>query len=260
MSSSLFQDLKHCLNNLPMIGHLAYSDTKARYKRSIFGPLWLTLGTSIGVVGLGFVWSTILGQNRSEFIPSLTIGLIVWQFLSGSVSESCGTFVRQAQIIKNLNLPLLIHPIQMILKQLITFAHNVLVIAVVFIYYQVPIGLNALYGVLGFALVVLNLTWISILLGMIGARFRDVEQIIIVLMPILFFMTPVIYRIGHGGIDISLLWFNPFTYFISIVRDPILSNYVDFHNFIMAILFNIVGWAITSIVFSKNYKKLAFWI
>jgi ABC-type polysaccharide/polyol phosphate export permease len=260
VNSPIFDDLVSCLQKMPMITHMAYSDTKARYKRSILGPLWLTLGSAIGVVGLGVVWSVILNQSRSEFIPSLTVGLLVWQFLSSSVSESCGVFVRQGQVIRNLNLPLLIYPIQLIVKQLITFGHNLIVIIIVFLYYQIPVGFNVIYSLIGFVIVVLNLTWISIILGMIGSRFRDLEQIVQVFMPIFFFLTPVIYRVGHGGLDISILWFNPFTYFISIVRDPIIGNVVNVNNYVIACVILIVGWFFTWIVFNNNHKKLAFWI
>ncbi|XBS69869.1 hypothetical protein ABK905_00300 [Acerihabitans sp. KWT182] len=93
--------------HIPLISHLAYSDTKARYKRSMLGPLWLTLGAAIGVVGLGLVWSQLLNQDRRQFIPSLTVGLLLWQFISGTVTESTGVFVRQSQIIRNLQLPFL---------------------------------------------------------------------------------------------------------------------------------------------------------
>lgn len=100
-------DLLKSLRHLPLICHMAYSDTKARYKRSMLGPLWLTLGAAVGVVGLGLVWSQLLHQERSELIPSLTVGLLLWQFISGCVTESTSTFVRQSQIIRNLQLPFL---------------------------------------------------------------------------------------------------------------------------------------------------------
>ncbi|HDL8005010.1 TPA: ABC transporter permease, partial [Yersinia enterocolitica] len=139
--SLVINDLLKSLHHLPLIFHMAYSDTKARYKRSMLGPLWLTLGAAVGVVGLGLVWSQLLHQERSELIPSLTIGLLLWQFISGCVIESTSTFVKQSQIIRNLQLPFFIHPIQLIVRQSITLAHNLIVLVVVLIIYPQNLGL-----------------------------------------------------------------------------------------------------------------------
>jgi len=81
---------------------LALSDVRARYKRSVLGPLWLTLGTAAGSVGLGLLWSELLKIEAKDFVPSLTAGLILWQFISGVITESSTLYGRQAAIIRNM--------------------------------------------------------------------------------------------------------------------------------------------------------------
>ena len=53
-------DILMTLKKIKVIIFFAKTDTEARYRRSILGPFWLTLGTLIGVLGLGIVWSQIL--------------------------------------------------------------------------------------------------------------------------------------------------------------------------------------------------------
>ncbi len=256
----IFKEISSTLNRMPLIVHMAYSDTKARYKRSMLGPLWLTLGAAIGVVGLGFVWSGLLNQDKSTLIPSLTIGLLLWQFMSACVTESTSVFVRQSQVIRNLQLPFLIYPFQLIVKQLITLAHNLIIVVIVFMIYPPAMSSVTLLSIVGFVLLILNLSWISILFGMLGARFRDVEQIIQALMPIIFFLTPVLYKAGHAGINQFVIWLNPFTYFITLVRDPLFG--ITPEPFVFAINAGIAffGWLITMIVFEKYSTRIAFWI
>ena len=79
-----------------LILYMAWSDIRARYKRSVLGPFWITLSTAIGVVGLGFIWSELFKMDRASFIPLLTIGLILWQFMSACIIESTTVFSRQA--------------------------------------------------------------------------------------------------------------------------------------------------------------------
>lgn len=255
-----FKDLLKSLCHFPLIWHFAYSDTKARYKRSALGPLWLTLGAAIGVVGLGLVWSQLLNQNRSEFIPSLTVGLLLWQFISGCVTESTSVFVRQSQIIRNLQLPYFIHPLQLIARQLITLAHNLIILILVLVFYPQPIGWVSLLSLPGFALVLINLLWISVLLGLIGARFRDVEQIVQSLMPIVFFLTPVIYKAGHAGVSQAVVWMNPFTYFITLVRDPLFGHIPADFIYLVAMVLALAGWMVTLFIFNRHAPRLAFWI
>jgi len=253
-------DLLNSLRHPPLIFHLAYSDTKARYKRSMLGPLWLTLGAAIGVVGLGLVWSQLLNQRRDQLIPSLTVGLLLWQFIAGCVTESTSVFVRQAQIIRNLRLPFFIHPIQLIARQTITLAHNLLVLIVVLMVYPQPVSWATLLCLPGLAIVLANLLWLSILLGIIGARFRDVEQIVQSLMPIIFFLTPVIYKAGHAGVNQAIIWMNPFTYFIALVREPIFGTIPDGFVYIVAIMMALIGWLVTLAMFNRHAPRLAFWV
>ena len=46
----------------------------------------------------------------------------------------------------------------------------------------------------GLLLVIANLYWISLLIGTLGARFRDLEYLISMIMPLLMFLSPVMYR------------------------------------------------------------------
>ncbi|NDL65648.1 ABC transporter permease [Acerihabitans arboris] len=253
-------DLFNSLRHLPLICHLAYSDTKARYKRSMLGPLWLTLGAAIGVVGLGLVWSQLLNQEPGQLIPSLTVGLLLWQFISGCVTESTSVFVRQAQIIRNLQLPFCIHPIQLMARQSITLMHNLIVLVLVLLAYPQPVGWVTLLCLPGLALVLVNLLWISVLLGLIGARFRDVEQIVQSLMPIVFFLTPVIYKAGHAGVNQAIIWMNPFTYFIALVREPIFGAIPGGFVYLVTGAMALLGWTVTLILFNRRAPRLAFWI
>ena len=86
--------------------YLAWSDTRARYSKSVLGPFWITLMNLIGVLGLSVVWSRLLHEDPKSFIPSVAIGLLVWQLISGVLVEAPPSFVRYAHIIRNVRVPL----------------------------------------------------------------------------------------------------------------------------------------------------------
>lgn len=254
------KDIVESLKRNHIALYLAWSDTRARYRRSVLGPFWLTLGTAIGVAGLGLLWSVLLKVDRQTFVPSLTAGLIVWQLISSCLIESSTVFARQANIIRNLRLPYFLHPMQLVMRHAINFFHNLVVFAVVAIFFSVPLSWGTLLFIPGLVIVMLNLLWISLFIGMLGARFRDVEHALAALVPLLFFVSPVIYRPDYLPFKSSIVWLNPITHFIEVVRDPLLGSippgFVYFTNF--AIL--CCGWLVTLLLFNTRRNRIAFWV
>ena len=54
------------------VTHIALGDIRARYHRSLLGPLWIVLGLGIGSFGLGYLWSKIWDVPPGEIIPQIT--------------------------------------------------------------------------------------------------------------------------------------------------------------------------------------------
>lgn len=243
-----------------IIAFMALSDVRARYKRSVLGPLWLTLGTAGGSAGLGFIWSELFHVNAVTFVPTLTAGLILWQFISGMIIESTVLFSRQAPIIRNLNLPLAIHPAQLLLRHLINLGHNAPVFFIVAVMLGFPLNSNAWLAIPGLLLVALNLLWLAFLIGLLGARFRDLEYLIITIMPLMMFISPVFYRPNYLPFSEHIMWYNPFSHFIEIVRYPLLGSpppaFVVETNLAMLA----VGWLVTLWLFNSKRNRIAFWV
>jgi len=254
------KDIVESLKRIRIALYLAWSDTKARYKRSVLGPLWLTLGTAVGVAGLGWLWSELLDVDRTTFIPSLTAGLIIWQILASSLTESAPTFVRQSNVIRNLKLPYFLHPLQLVLRQFINFAHNIVVFVVVAILLQVPVTKETLMVIPGIALLFLNLTWITLIIAIFGARFRDIEYLLASLVPLLFFVSPVLYRPSYLKISATIIWLNPLTHLIEVVRSPLLGVLPPWYVYAACIGMLVVGWAVTIAVFNTRCHRIAYWV
>ncbi|WP_374488228.1 ABC transporter permease [Zoogloea sp.] len=240
--------------------YLAWTDTRARYKKSILGPLWLTLGNLIGILGLNVVWASLLKEEMNTFVPSLTIGMIVWQLVAGSIGEGPATFIRHANIIRNVAIPSWFFVIRALSRQLINFAHNLLIMVVVVWYFDYPLQAQMWLVAPGMLLIILNLFWIIYLLGLLGARFRDVEYLINALLPLLFFMSPVIFRPDRLPVDMNIVWLNPFSYFIEVVRAPIMGTTPDSKGFIVMGGMLLAGGIITFLINQRYGRKLAFWV
>ena len=71
---------------------LGWLDIKLRYRGSVLGPFWLTLSTGIMVGALGLLYSSLFHMNLHEYLPFLSLSLVLWGFLSTLISEACTTF------------------------------------------------------------------------------------------------------------------------------------------------------------------------
>lgn len=248
------------LSKLHLILALSWGEIKVRYARSVIGPFWLVLATAISALGLGYVWSIIFNQDKATFIPSLCIGLIIWQFLSSCVLEAPNCFIANSSILKNTLNPLLIFPAIMMLKNFIIFAHNFVIILFVFLMYTPDINVNTLLIVPGLLLVIANLLCIIFILAILGARFRDLSPALNSFMTIVFFLTPVIYRPEKLGIKQYLVWLNPFTYLISLIRDPLTGIASPFFVYVVTTISLIVGILVVVRLLQKYRFRVVYWL
>ena len=255
-----FNDIAQGLQRLSMAFFFAWGDTKARYRRSVLGPFWMVLSTAVSVAGLGFLWSMLLKDDPIKLVPSLTVGLVVWQFISGCILEAPTVFSRNAHFIRNIKIPFFIFPMQLVMRQLINFGHNTVVVVVVVVYFAPTLHLNQLLVIPGLLLVLGNLCWIILLIAMLGSRFRDFEQIIGAIMPLMFFLSPVIYRPSQLSFGQQIVWLNPFSYFITLIRDPISGNIPPLFVYQVAIVALLIGTVFTVYQFGKQRKNISFWV
>jgi ABC-type polysaccharide/polyol phosphate export permease len=255
-----FSDIVRTFSMPRLILYMAWSDVRARYKRSVLGPLWITISTAIGVVGLGFIWSELFKMERAVFIPMLTIGLVLWQWLSACIVESTSIFYRQAGIIRNLDLPLSLHPAQLILRHIINLAHNIPLVVIVFVILGRSLNASAWMVIGGLALDVVNLYWMSLCLGMLGARFRDLEYLVSTVMPLLMFLSPVMYRPNALPQIGRYMWLNPLADMIEIIRYPLLGEITPPFVYMVNLGILIVGGSLTLALFNAKHKRIAFWV
>lgn len=240
--------------------YLAWADTRARYKKSVLGPFWLTFGNLIGVLGLSVVWATLLKEDMRTFVPSLTIGMIVWQLVAGTIGEGPTTFVRQASMIRNVAIPHWFFVIRSLSRQVINLLHNLIIVVGVVWYFDFQLQVETWLALPGIALVLANLYWITYVLGMLGARFRDIEYLVNALLPLLFFISPVIFRPDRLPVNMQIIWLNPLSYFIEIVRAPFLGSVPQASSYLVMFATLIAGAALAATLKKFKGRQLAFWV
>ncbi|MBV8060963.1 MAG: ABC transporter permease, partial [Alphaproteobacteria bacterium] len=212
-------------------------------------------------VGLGFVWSSLFKMDRATYVPSLCVGLILWQFISNGIVEAASVFNKQSNIIRNLSLPLSLYPAQLLLRHCINLAHNIPLFFVVALVLGTPLTSSVFLALPTFLLVAANIYWMMMLIGILGARFRDLEYFIPMIMPLLMFFTPVMYRPDAlPSFMARFMWLNPFADMIEIIRYPLLGQVIPLHILAINAGMLLVGSLITLAFFNAKRNRIAFWV
>ncbi|WP_367133572.1 ABC transporter permease [Saccharothrix sp. HUAS TT1] len=282
-----FGDVRDAWQQRELWGHLGWQDIKQRYRRSVIGPLWITISMGTTALALGLLYSQLFNQEIATFLPYVTAGFVIWNFILGVVTEGTQVFISNEGLIKHLPSPITVHVLRMVWRQVLFFAHNLVVYLIVLAIYfptladgyrmagdttdQPGLSWTMLLAVPAFALVVVNSVWVALLFGIISTRFRDIPPVINSFINLVFFMTPIVWHVGvlnkvTGGEGGSNDWrvliaeLNPIFHFVEIVRAPLLGHAQDWHHWVVVGAFTVVGWAL-ALVAMRNYRaRVSYWV
>ena len=241
-------------------GLLGWYDILARYRRSILGPLWLTISMAVVVSALGFLYSTLFQLSLDNYLPHLASGFLLWWFVQAMFTEGCNVFVGAEGSIKQVELPYSIHVYRLVWSNLIVLGHNAVVFVVVALIFAVPVGWHSLWILPGMCLFIVNAVWVCLLFAVIAARFRDVPPIVGSLIQLSFFMTPIIWKPEILQGRSAYLDFNPFYHVLETVRSPLLGAVPDLVNWTVSLAIMPVGLIVTAVAFAVSRHKLAYWL
>ncbi|WP_093081398.1 ABC transporter permease [Pseudonocardia oroxyli] len=261
-----FGDLSAGWRQRQLWGHLGWQDIKQRYRRSVLGPLWISISMGVIALGLGILYSLLFQTDIKTFLPHVAVGLLIWNFISGCILEGSEVFIANEGLIKFLPAPLSLHVYRLVWRQTLFFLHNLVIWAILMIVFPHPLGWSLLLAIPGFALLAINGGWISILSGILATRFRDIPPIIASVVQLAFYMTPIVWSVdilsGNAAVRerAQLVEINPLYHFLEIVRAPLLGQEIVWRSWIVVGVITVVGWGV-GLLCMRNYRaRVAYWV
>jgi lipopolysaccharide transport system permease protein len=253
-------DVVEGLRLWPLAWTLGWLDIRLRYRGSMLGPFWLTLSTAVMVGSLGVLYSTLFHIDVHEYLPFLALSQVLWFFLSGLVSEACTVFTQAEGMIRAVRMPLFLHALRTLVRNVFVLGHNIAVIVVVDIIFAIWPGWHGLLVLPAFVVWAVDGLAVCLLLGAFCARFRDIGPIVGSIMQIAFFLTPVIWQPSQLGRHAVLLPFNPFFALLEIVRAPLLGTTPSAYTWLAAVVYSLLLCGVTWLFFVRARGRVAFWI
>jgi ABC-type polysaccharide/polyol phosphate export permease len=261
---SAWEDLTGGLRKYDLWGRFGWLEIKRRYRRTMIGPFWACITLVIFVIVIGSVGSGLLSKHTADYLPFLVAGMIVWVTLQSTLLESVNVFVAGTSLIRQMSFEYSILVYSLVWRNIIVFAHNLLVyLLILLVFAPDKLTFANLLAIPGLIVLAINCTWLSLLLGLVSLRFRDLQQLVMSTVQVSMFVTPLFWP-ADGLEGMRRLFFvdlNPLYHLLTIVRDPLLGGKLPLlSSCIAATLITIAGWALTYCMFAKYRKRIPYWL
>lgn len=240
-----------------LIWKLAKNDFKTRYAGSYLGVIWALVQPVVTVVLYYFVFEVVF-HNRSQLLASgietpyvlwLTAGLVPWFYFNETVMQGMQAFLQYHYLVKKVVFEIKLLPVvKMVGASFVHLFFIFVLVVLYFVYGQKPdIHMIQLpyYSLCMFALV-LGLSYIS---SSVVIFFRDLNQIVNILLQIGMWATPILWDITFlkGKWEPMRLLFklNPVYYIVNGYRSALFEG----RWFWQEGWINLYFWAFTAVMF-----------
>lgn len=258
---SVFTNFVNVRKYRTLIGQLVRREIKAKYKQSILGYAWVVLVPLIHLSVLTIVFSYLV-KIQTGGIPYpvfLFVALVPWMFTANSISAATSSLVANSQLITKIYLPREIFPLSSVLAKTVDLFLSILILLLIFLIFKVPIWGTLLYLPLIFVIHMCLIMGVSFFISAINVFYRDVENILSVVLMVWMYLTPVIYPpelIPENLLPVFNL--NPMMGIINSYRNVLLHGVPPpFASFAYATVFSLVIFVLGFIFFRRNSRYFA---
>lgn len=260
-------DLVRGFNQHELWLQLGWQDIKQRYRRSVLGPLWITIATGVMALALGLLYSLLFKIPVADFLPHVTVGLIMWGFISGCIKEGSEVFITNEGLIKQLPSALSVHVYRLVWKQTLFLAHNLVIWLILMLIFPRPLGWDILLAIPALALLVINGVWVSMFFGIVATRYRDVSPLLESLTQLLFYVTPIVWMTrtlkDQGGAISSrarIAELNPLYHYMEVIRAPLIGADLPAYHWWIVIGCTVAGTLLALMAMKQWRFRVSYWV
>ncbi len=227
-SNSIFAIFNNLRHSKMLLVDLAKNDFKMRYLGNTLGILWAFLQPTAMILLFWFVFSVGFKSQPMESVPFilwLLAGLIPWYFFSESLQSATTSILDSSFLVKKVLFRVALLPIVKLLSGLVIHLFFILFTLSIYIYYGFYPSIywiQLFYYLFATIILVLGLSWIT---SSVIIFFRDLGQIVTMILQFGFWLTPVIWSVSIMPKEyVSFIELNPVYYLVQGYRDSLIDH------------------------------------
>jgi len=235
---------------------LARQELKARYKGRVLGYVWALAHTFALAFVYWIAFKIIMRLDMPNYSVYLITGMFPWVWLSVGVMSATRSFVVNAPLVKEMGLAHAILPLSNVVQEMF---HFILALPVVIAWVVLAGGYDAsvswLWQIpLMLALQVAFVYPLALAFALVNVYVRDIEPLLGIGFPLLFFATPMVYPISIVPEPLHQYFeLNPFHALMESWRSLFMAGALDLPRIAYAAGFAVAAGAVTWLL----YRKLA---
>lgn len=189
-----------------LIGALISRDLKARYRKTILGPIWFIVSPFMTMVLSSFIFGG-LAKLDSEGLPYpifFYTAMLPWDLFRISVTKVNNSLHEYMPWLTKIYMPPLVAPISSLVTGLIDWSMSLFVLIGLLLFYKTRIQVYILILPLYLVFTLVTASAVGLMGAAIAVRFRDILKVVGFLITAWYYVTPVIYSVNL--IPENLLW------------------------------------------------------
>ena len=176
---------------------LVSRDMKLRYKRSFLGTAWSVINPLSQLLVFAFIFQFVLPVNIPNYTLFLFIGILVWNWFSGSLYAGASVIISNPSLIIQPGFPVAILPIVAVASQLVHFLIAIPILLAMLLIKGVPLTATILLLPIIILLQTIFTIGLTYYMAAIQVTFRDIEYLLGIALMLGFYLTPVFYDIAN---------------------------------------------------------------
>lgn len=238
---------------------LAEGDRSRRFQKALLGKAWELINFILTVTALGYLFSILFQRDFETYLLYLASGFCSWLLISSVMTEGASVFVRNAVYARELPMPLTVYLWAQLWKSSRAFALNLAIVVLLGLWVN-GLSINVLLLIPGVLLLVAISFFMIIVLGSLGAQFRDLIHFMPNVLRGIFFLTPILWTLDRREGLGWLVDYNPFFYLIEVVRSPLMNDVPGASIYLVVLMILVITMAVALFVFSAVRKRLIYWL
>lgn len=237
-----------------ILHQLVRVELTARYRRTLAGYGWTLLNPLFTLAVLAAVFSALLQVPLKSFVLFLISGMIPWLMFSNSVGKSINAFVSNEAILKKVFINKALLPMSSCLATLIDSLASFPAFFLVILAFGGPLSISLFFLPFAFFLLFVFCLGVGTIISIYSTFFRDLAQIIPILLQGMFFLTPILYRTESLASQVRfLVELNPMVPYIELFREPLVNGQMPSFSALSAAC--VISTTSIIIAFTIYYKK-----
>ena len=235
-------------------------DIRGKYKASFLGVLWSFINPLLQVLVYAIVFPYIMRVQTPNYLIFLICGIIPWTWFTYSLSNGTTSITNNSNLIKKVYFPREILPISVVTSGLINFLISCVIILIFVLLGGVGLSWHLVFlPVIAIAQYLFTLAAVF-LLSAFNVYVKDVEYMVVFLLNIFFYATPVLYSVDmfSGSWLAWIFKLNPMAHFINAYRDIFYVHQIpQLENILFLILLGFILVGLCYLMFKKLEKRFA---